>query len=525
LGCLFLAFTVQGSWRAIKTYGWEKTTCRILDSRVTRADGGTGNYEFQPRYSYSAGGGEREGTVYKPGYSGSDKVSDASALASRYEKGAKVPCFVSGSDPGDAALERPSLWMLLMILLPLVFVAVGSGGLMFAWSPKGDPKKDDPSKRALSTKAVSPGKTAGCLAAFFSVFLFVGLATSLFFVLPALKVLKAQSWREVPCTVVESSVRSHPGSDSTTYSVDILYEYEAGGRTRRSNRWEFLGGSSGGASAKQEIVAANPPGTRRSCHVNPEDPDDVVMHRGLSKAYWIVLVPFLFAAAGFGGILYAFRIRKGTARKPGDPVPAGGAAAGPVKLPTAHPVAKIFGMLFIALFWNGIVSVFLWKMLQEWKSGGKPFGLTCFLVPFVLIGLGLIVGVFYTILGAFNPRPVLTLSAATIPLGGEATLSWTFTGAVSRMTGLKVTLEGVEEAKYRRGTKTYTDRETFATISVFESPGGVAASGSASVRVPAGTMHTFSGGNNRIVWTLKLSGTIPRWPDVTESVEVEVTPP
>ncbi len=529
MGCIFLAFTVQGAWRAIQTYGWEKTTCRILDSSVTRADGGTGNYEFQPRYSYSAGGEEREGTVYEPGYTGSDKVSDASAIASRYEKGAKVPCYVSGSDPGDAALERPSLWMLLMILLPLVFVAAGSGGLMFAWSPKGqvDDKKDEPSKRALSTKAMSSAKAAGCLAAFFSVFLLVGLGMSLFFVLPALKVLKAQSWREVPCTVIESSVRSHPGSDSTTYSVDILYEYEAGGRTRRSNRWEFLGGSSGGASAKQEIVSANPPGTRRSCYVNPDDPDDAVMHRGLSKAYWIVLVPLLFAAAGSGGILYAFKIRKGGPRKPGDAAsfatPRTG-TAGPVKLPTAHPVAKIFGMLFIALFWNGIVSVFLWKMLQEWKGGGKPFGLTCFLVPFVLIGLGLIVGVFYTILGAFNPRPALTLSAASIPLGGEATLSWTFTGAVSRMTGLKVTLSGVEEAQYRRGTKTYTDRETFATISVFESPGGVASSGSASVRVPAGTMHTFSGGNNRIVWTLKLTGTIPKWPDVTESVEVEVTP-
>jgi hypothetical protein len=181
-------------------------------------------------------------------------------------------------------------------------------------------------------------------------------------------------------------------------------------------------------------------------------------------------------------------------------------------------------MLFLALFWNGIVSVFFWKMLSEWKSGGKPFGLTCFLVPFVLVGLALIVGVFYTMLAAFNPRPSMTLSASTVPLGGSATLSWTFAGRVSRMTGLKVILEGVEEAKYRRGTRTYTDRETFAKIPIFESPGGVAQAGNAEVRVPADTMHSFSGGSNRIVWTLKLSGTIPKWPDVTESVEIEVTP-
>jgi hypothetical protein len=312
--------------------------------------------------------------------------------------------------------------------------------------------------------------------------------------------------------------------------VDILYEYEAGGRTRRSNRYEFLGGSSGGEAPKQAVVAANPPGTRRSCWVNPANPDDAVMHRGFSKSYWIILVPMLFAAVGGGGIIYAIRSRKGGPRRPGDAASFARktssveTVSGPMQLKTPHPVAKIFGMLFVALFWNGIVSVFLWQMLKQWQSGGKPFFLTCFLVPFVLVGLGLIVGVFYTLLAAFNPRPSLTLSAGTVPLGGSATLSWTFTGRVSRMTGMKVFLEGVEEARYRRGTRTYTDRETFARIPVFESPAGVAQSGSAEVRVPADTMHSFSGGSNRIVWALKLSGEIPRWPDVTESVEIEITP-
>ncbi len=529
MGCFFLALTVQGAWRTIRTYGWNHTTCRMRDGFVARAEGDSGNYEFRPRYTYQAGGTTREGTVYKPGYSGSSQAGEAEALLTRYAKDTDVPCYVSGDDPDKAALVRPSLWTLLVVLFPLVFVAVGVGGLAFAWSPRR--MAPDPEKQALSRKAGSPLQAAGCLAAFFGVFLVVGLGMSLFFTLPALKVVKARSWREVPCTVLESRVRTHSDSDGNTYSVDILYEYEAGGRMRRSNRYEFLGGSSGGSAAKEATVAANPPGTRRSCFVNPENPDDAVMDRGLSKTYLIVLVPLLFAAVGGGGIVFAIRTRKGGARQPGDAASfarrfAAGAepASGPMKLKTPHPVAKIFGMLFLALFWNGIVSVFFWKMLSEWKSGGKPFGLTCFLVPFVLVGLGLIVGVFYTMLAAFNPRPTLTLSASTVPLGGSATLSWTFAGRVSRMTGLKVILEGVEEARYRRGTRTYTDRETFAKIPIFESPGGVPQAGNAEVRVPVDTMHSFSGGSNRIVWTLKLSGTIPKWPDVTESVEIEVTP-
>jgi hypothetical protein len=521
MGCIFLALTVQGSWRTVKTYSWEKTTCRMLDAHVTRGEGASGDYEFRPRYSYEAGGRTREGTTYKPGYAGSSQAGDAEALITRYAKDRDVPCYVSGSDPEKSALERPSLWTLLVVLFPLVFVAVGVGGLAFAWSPK--PKGEEVQQRALSRKAASPMQAAGCLAAFFGVFLVFGLGFSLFFVLPAWKVAKARSWREVPCTVLESNVRTHTDKDGSTYSVDILYEYEVGGRTRRSNRYEFLGGSSGGSADKHAIVSANPPGTRRSCFVNPDNPDDAVMDRGLSKTYWIVLVPMLFTGVGLGGIVYALRMRKGGAKAP--VIAESRAGSGPMKLKTGHPVARIFGMLFLALFWNGITSVFVWKMVQDWQSGGKPFGLTCFLVPFVLVGLGLIVGVFYSILAAFNPRPSLTLSSSTVRLGGSATLSWTFTGSVSRLTGMKVHLEGTEEARYRRGTRTYTDRDTFAKITVLESPGGVAQSGSVEVRIPADTMHSFSGGNNRIVWMLKLSGEIPKWPDVTESVEIEVTPP
>ena len=521
MGCVFLALTVQGAWRTIKTYSWEKTTCRMREGFVTRAGGESGDYEFRPRYSYEAGGRTREGTTYRPGYSGSSQASEAEALVSRYAKGAVVPCYVSPREPEKSALERPSLWTLLVVLFPLVFVAVGVIGLTFVWSPRTP--APEPSRQALSRKGASPMQAAGCLAAFFGVFLLFGLGFSLFFVMPALKVVKARSWREVPCTVIESSVRTHSDSDGSTYSVDILYEYEAGGRVRRSNRYEFLGGSSGGSAPKEAIVAANPPGTKRSCWVNPDNPDDAVLHRGFSKTYFIVLIPMIFVAVGGGGMIYAFKTRKGGA-KPAAARSGADVAAGPMELKTTHPVAKIFGMLFLALFWNGIVSVFFWQMLKQWQSGGKPVFLTCFLVPFVLVGLGLIVGIFYTLLAAFNPRPSLTLSASTVRLGGSATLSWTFRGRVSKMTGLKVFLEGVEEAKYRRGTSTYTDRETFAKISVFESPGGVAQAGSAEVRVPADTMHSFSGGNNRIVWTLKLAGEIPQWPDVTESVEIEVTP-
>ena len=59
--------------------------------------------------------------------------------------------------------------------------------------------------------------------------------------------------------------------------------------------------------------------------------------------------------------------------------------------------------------------------------------------------------------------------------GGSADFSWTFKGSVSRLTSLRVVLEGSEEARYRRGTSTYTDRDVFASAEfLYLQDGGIA---------------------------------------------------
>ena len=48
--------------------------------------------------------------------------------------------------------------------------------------------------------------------------------------------------------------------------------------------------------------------------------------------------------------------------------------------------------------------------------------------------------------------------------------------------------------------------------------------GSGTIRIPAGTMHSFSATNNKIIWTLTVKGEISRWPDLDESSDVTVSP-
>ncbi len=376
----------------------------------------------------------------------------------------------------------------------------------------------------------------GCVTvAFFSVFLLFGLGFSAFFAVPAWHVVRALFWTPVPCEILASDVEDHPADDGDTYSVELRYRYEVGGREYVGDRYSFLGGSSSGSEGKQRIVDRLPPGTRTTCWVDPARPAEAVFERGFTLDYLWGLLPLLFVAIGGGGALLglvALR-RKGkasaAARADWLPETAGepaGSGESLVLEPAAGPVGKLVMVLFAALFWNGIVSVFVYHVWQGWQEGSPDGCLTAFLVPFVLVGLALLVSVPYQILALFNPRPHLTLTPGRLTLGEAAELAWRFSGRAGRIRRLTITLEGQEEAVYRRGTDTVTARETFATLGVAtaSSPAEIA-TGSARIDVPADTMHSFDAPHNRIVWTLKVQGDIRSWPDVSEDLKVVVVPP
>lgn len=395
----------------------------------------------------------------------------------------------------------------------------------------------------------------GCLVAFFGLFFLVGAGLFYFlFIRPMGLVLAARSWQETPCTIVSSRVaESHDSDDGgTTYKVDITFAYTAAGGERQSNRYDFMDAYSSGYDGKKAVVDRHPPGSRAICYVDPGDPGRVVLNRDFSAKYLIGLFPLLFLFAGLGGLVWAVPwARKGSRPRTSSPrissprtvvapggatesanvspfgveVPAG-AASGPMELkPKATPLVKFVGLLCVALFWNGILSVFLWQVYKSWSAGAPDGCLTAFLVPFVLVGLGLVFGVFRQLLVLFNPRPHLTLSPGA-PAAGEAVwLQWRLSGRAAGVKRLHIVLEGTEEATYRRGTDTRTDRETFASIPIVDTtePFEMAA-GSASFHIPADAMPSFKADRNEIVWKLKVVPEIPGWPDCEDDFEIVVRP-
>jgi uncharacterized protein DUF3592 len=385
----------------------------------------------------------------------------------------------------------------------------------------------------------STGAAPGCAVLFFAIFLIAGAAAFYFmFVRPMVRLFAARTWQETTCTVLSSQVAESSDSDGTTYRPEIVYTYSVDDHSLQADRYDFLGVWSSGRSGKEEIVAAYPPGARVTCWYDPNQPEQAVLFRGFAASYLVGLFPLIFLLVGGGGLVWTLRSRRRARQTAMAPVtgavaaspfgvePPPGAGLGPLELrSTLSPLGKALGLGFAAVFWNGIVSVFLWQVIASWKSGQPNGCLTTFLIPFVLVGLGLIFAFCRQLLVLFNPRPLLTLSPGVLAPGETAYLQWRFAGAAGRVRRLKILFEGREEARYRRGTSTYTDRNTFASVTVLDTaqPFEIA-NGSTGFSVPAGSVPSFAATHNKVVWSLKVQCEIPAWPDSEEEYEVVVRP-
>ncbi|MBA4387848.1 MAG: hypothetical protein C0404_07695 [Verrucomicrobia bacterium] len=507
---------------AARPYFWQETACVVVASSADNDDTSGTSFKFTVKYEYEYGGKKYASETYSRNNKvfTSSEYGEVARLAETYKPDGKANCFVDPANPGEAVLAREGLWIGLLLLLPLVFVGIGVGGIVGVWRGGASGRKE-----SISAKA-SGNTGKWILIPFFGVFFLMGMAFLVaFFIRPMIRIAKARDWPAVPCTVVSSEVSSHSGK-STTYSVNILYSYEFGGRKRKSNSYDFLGGSSSGYDSKKAVVDTYPPGSTRVCYVNPADPTEAVLCRDLTATMWVGLIPLVFVLIGAGGMVYAVRllVRGDPARSKTAELPRTIDGMIPLKSSSSR-IGRLFGVMFAAVFWNGIVSIFVALAVAGWKKGAGEWGLTIFLVPFVLVGLGFIVGVVYEFLALFNPKPELRVSRPEIRLGEELLLKWQTKGNVNRLRDFEVILEASEEARYRSGKSTSTAKQVFFKAVMFrtEEP-RQALGGQIGVTISPDLMHSFDGGNNKIVWTLRICGAIDRWPDLKDEYEITVLP-
>jgi uncharacterized protein DUF3592 len=375
-------------------------------------------------------------------------------------------------------------------------------------------------EKSITQKSAGKSGTWGCFAFSLIFFLFGFGFFWLAFGRGFVKLIQARDWTPVPCIIVSSEVKSH----GDTYSIEATYSYKINDHLYQGDRYDFVEGSSGGYDSKAAVVARIPPGTNTTCYINPKDANESVLERGFTNEMYFAGLPLLFAFIGLAGMYFAIAGKLGSSGIVPQPKSAS-------QLPVAATKKKgsrwgsLIITVFVAAFWNGIVSVFVWQMVHGWKSGQHPIGLTLFLIPFILVGLFLIGAIFYSFMALLNPVAELVFMPPSVRLGSSTQLSWKIRGRVERIRKLTIRLEACEEATYRRGTSSYTDKEVFYKKELFQTTTAFSmANGSVSISIPRDTMHSLDLSHNKIIWTVYFEGEIKSWPDVSETYELSVVP-
>ncbi|MDA8017559.1 MAG: DUF3592 domain-containing protein [Thermoanaerobaculia bacterium] len=413
---------------------------------------------------------------------------------------------------------------------------------------------------------------------------FVGL-----FVMPVLKIVDARSWTETRCSITSSHVESVSSDDGTTYRVAIKYTYQADGTSYTGDRYDWSSGSSSGYDGKRAVVDSMPEGSTVACFYDPDMPSESVIRRGAGWFLLWGLFALPFMAVGFGGLFFLIKApaitrkasrmaeaeRSARVHRP-SPRPAstgftaspsvseanrGGLSFQPPSSPGAfnttaqpaddgrptwpdHPpmapagqidlepnvsrTGKLIGALIFSAIWNGLIGLMIWKVFEDVFAGRSDDWLrfeTFFFIPFVLIGLLLILFVIHTFLSLFNPVAHLQLGTGGPEVGTRFPMQWRLTGSSGRLRSLVIRIEGRESATYRRGTNTTTDRHTFYEEELVRIEPVRVSQGSSEVILPAPSLPTWSSNNNKIQWRLLVQGDIPFWPDVSEDFPIEVSPP
>jgi hypothetical protein len=527
LGSIFMFLLGREVIKTVDSYRWQPVSATIRTAEVNQDDRSDDNpYVFEVTFWYTYQGQEYHAEQFSTTEERFSDYTKAARLLDQYAPGTATVSYVNPHHPAQAILKHRSLWFGFFALLPLIFILIGLCGIVGTWQV--------PVTRSISgglSVTVNREKRKDSpMSAFvlWAVFFLIGLGFLYgLLIRPWVKVQEAKSWPEVSCTILSSQVRTHDSDDGTTYSVDILYAYEWNGRTYKSNRYQFLGGSSSGYRAKADTVSDYPEGSSRICFVNPQDPTQAVLNRNFPLGMYIGGgIGLLFIFLGLGGMMGMIRSpfvsgivsSKREARIKG--------LEGPVVLNPKHgPVMRLAIMLLITLFLDGILIFIAFEEMgadPSWGDFLKIF-FSFPLVIFFLLGGGLWGLVVYFLMAALNPRPRIILDSLTVPLGGKVAFQWEINGALNRLQNLRIYLEGREVAIYKRGTRTYTDTHAFFIGELVHlQSGNLAPMGHSALIIPSDTMHSFESLHNKIRWYIVIHGEIPRWADMKEEFEFVV---
>ena len=363
-----------------------------------------------------------------------------------------------------------------------------------------------------------------------------GCAAAWFYALkPLAQTLDARDWPTVPCLILSAEIEEHHTDDGATWSFNIEYQYTWQNRSYVSDRYAFVPTPSGSRESAQRTVTAYLHDQNPLCYVNPEEPAQAVLKRGLHKGLFIALIPFLLLGIGILAITTALappRPRPHTLKTTDDWLPHIKTAPAsdldnqfPVTLRASHGIAAPLGLLAATCFAIIVLFHFLVQVYERLASD-IPMKNPVAAPIFTLVTLLLALLTIHFTLKLFNPRITLHLSAARIPLGSTALLRWSLQGRTSAVTRLTISLCGRERIHYSDGDSSTTQTKTFYETKLLDTDNYARiAAGQIELHAPADLMHSFDVPDNSIIWDLVVTGKVEFFPDFTNQFTLAIVPP
>jgi len=244
---------------------------------------------------------------------------------------------------------------------------------------------------------------AGCFTYFFIIF---GLPFALVGIFLGYKAVRnfsdayaMKNWEQLPAKIISAELKTSHSDDSTTYSVDVVYQYIISGREYEGSKVNISGGGESGSyypTLYQKLENYKNSGERYRCFVNPNNPGESILIKKLQFVDYLLFpaIAVLFGGVGIGLIIFGiFSVKKAKTcnnllqQNPGKPwLHKLEWADGKIK--SSNKTMFLFTLCF-AVFWNLISWPVAILLTPEILKDKEYVGL--FVLLFPLVGIGLII--------------------------------------------------------------------------------------------------------------------------------------
>jgi hypothetical protein len=468
-GCFWAVFLLLGlaifgmfTWAILlpvlrADFFFVETTCTVLDKRLVNGEDNTSRPEIHIEYKVD-GVVHRIWTYDAAAVFTNDNTGNAGILAG-FQTGRQYPCWYDPGAPDKAVLVRGFSWWMLMCLIPLLFIAIGTGGLIY--NARHPAPRPDPSEEPIVAGAGRTFTSIGCVLA--GGFLLAGLISfGLFFTLAA---------QRAPVWAIGLSF----------FAPFLIYIVILAFLGRR-----LLGALRQRMPSPERLAARE---ARQRSRLGDSMPKCITLETPRPVMGNWPTVPALPNATEPGTTL-AVRLQ-----------------------PSGPPAGCILGCLVpLTALCLGLGGPFWVGALRDFVQGQPGVGLLVFLSIVMVIGIALLGGVVVFSARALAGRVIVEVSAQPLCSGSRYEVWAAQQGGVP-LRNARIQLVCEESATYRQGTTTNTSkRQVFShevlnpqtNLTSDELVGGVRR----PLEIPWGAMHSFEAEHNKINWKIEVVGRV-----------------